>query len=139
MKKFKAIREKYLLLKVRENNIDFAIDAIKYGTERYLILKDLIASHRAMELSQANQMLNDLYEAYGGEHKKENRRGYIYGSLFITIAFVVGMMKLQRSDDVPTKFEIIGIASALLGIFSFALAIRGRFREEKVNRFAKKE
>lgn len=139
MRKFSAVKEKYLLLKVRENNIDFAIDAIKYGTGRQLILNDLIASHRGMELTQANHMLNDLYEAYGGEYKKENRRGYVYGSLFITIAFVVGMMKLQRSDDVPTKIEIIGIASAVLGVFSFILAIRGRFREEKVNRFTKKE
>lgn len=89
-----------------------------------------------MDLTQADAMMDDLYEVYGGEHKKENRTGYIYSGMFLAIALVVGMMKLQRSDDVPTKFAIIGIASAVLGVFSLILTIIGRFREEKVNRFA---
>ena len=123
-------------MKVRENNIDFAIDNIKRGIQRHLIINDLIASHRAMELTQANQMLNDLYEAYGGEHKKENRRGYIYGAMFMVVALAVGMLELNKNEQVSPKLEVIGLVCGVLGIFSFILALTGRFREEKVNRFA---
>lgn len=136
MGKFKLVKEKYLLLKVKEGNIDYAIDAIKYGTARHIIINDLIASYRGMELGLANTMMNDLYEAYGGEFKKENRRGYIYGLLFFLTSIVITFYIYNEKGPVSLNAYIIDGVCAILGVLSFSMALFGKFREEKVNKYS---
>ena len=75
MQTFELIKSKYLILGVTEDNLDYAIESVVDGTKREIIIETLTADYRGMPPNQANQLVEDLYTANGGEFKKENRGG----------------------------------------------------------------
>src|SRR5688500_8252556 len=85
MSKIKSVREKYLDKGFQEYNIDYAIDSVKTGSKRGHIIESLTSDYRGMTAEDSHQLLNDLFAANGGEFKKENRGGYLYGTFFLLI------------------------------------------------------
>jgi len=135
MRKFEIIKSRYLALGVTENNIDYAIGAIIDGTKREYIIETLIADYRGMSESQSTQMLEDLFEANGGEFKKENRGGYLFGILLSFVGllgagFSIGML---LSGEWKIKFLILAIAGAVFGLSKGPIliikAVRGNYRD----------
>lgn len=136
MAKFDTIKDKYLALGVTEDNIDFAIGAVKDGSKREHIIEILTADYRGMSESQSTALLEELFVANGGEFKKENSGGYLYGVLFLLlgVASTVVLVMLIREDYYRIKLLLLSIAGVLFGFFmgimSIVRAIRGKFRDE---------
>lgn len=136
MAKFDAIKNKYLALGVTEDNIDFAIGAVQDGSKREHIIEILTADYRGMTQSQSTAMLEEMFAANGGEFKKENSGGYLYGILFLLLGIastVVLVMQLQEAY-LQVKLLFLSIAGVLFGFIMGASyiikAIRGKFRDE---------
>lgn len=85
MKNIDTIKARYLSQGVREDNFLYAVDATKAGSKREHILENLTADYRGMDYIEATQMLEELFAANGGEFKKENRSGYLYGTFFLLL------------------------------------------------------
>jgi len=119
MGKFDSIRSKYLTLGVTEDNIEYAIGAVIDGTKREHIMETLTADYRGMPESQSLQILEELFEANGGEFKKENRGGYLYGILLCLVG-VTGMgflIAMLVSGEWKLKFVLLSLAGAAFGLF----------------------
>lgn len=85
MRNIDTIKARYLSQGVREDNFLYAVDATKAGSKREHILENLTADYRGMDYIEATQMLEELFAANGGEFKKENRSGYLYGTFFLLL------------------------------------------------------
>jgi hypothetical protein len=85
MSKFKSIKDYYLNKGVSEDNIDYVISGVQDGAKREHILESLTADYRGMSHENADNLLNSIYGVSGGEFKKENRGGYLYGAFFLLI------------------------------------------------------
>ncbi len=83
MIKFESIKEYYLNKGFSEDNIDYVINAVKDGSKREHIIESLTADYRGMSHENASNLLNSVYGVSGGEFKKENRGGYLYGAFFL--------------------------------------------------------
>ena len=135
MPKFDLIKEKYLHIGIREDNIDFAIGAVLDGTRRDIIIETLTADYRGMNQDQSSQMLEELFEANGGEYKKENSGGYLYGSMltFVGLLGASFFIAMILTGESKSKFLSIAGALALFGLFQgpFLLykSFKGRYRE----------
>jgi hypothetical protein len=135
MNKADKIKEKYLSLRVMEDNIDYAIDAVKEGTKREFILETLMADYRGMSESQSTQLLNELFEAYGGEFKKENSGGYLFGTLFLLVGLTGAGFAIAFliSGEIKIKFLLLALAGALFGLSQGSILIyksfRGKYRD----------
>ena len=136
MRKIDLIKEKYLSIGVREDNIEFAIGAVLDGTKREIIIETLTADYRGMTQDQSSLLLEELFEANGGEFKKENSGGYLYGSLLTFIGllgagFFIAM--LITGESKPKLLSIAG-ALALFGLFQgpFLLhkSFKGKYRDD---------
>ena len=135
MQKFGLVKSKYLTLGVTEENIDYAIESVIDGTKQELILETLTANYRGVSGSQAAQLLQDIYVVNGGEFKKENRGGYLYGTLLslvglISVGFFITMLV---SGEGKIKFMAIAFAGAAFGLAKGPILIikslRGKFRD----------
>jgi hypothetical protein len=135
MAKFDLIREKYLKLDVREDNIDFAIGAVLDGTKREHIIESLTADYRGMIEAQSTQLLQDLFAANGGEFKKENRGGYLNGALLLLVGltgtgFFIAML---LTGEAKVKFIVLSLSAAVFGLPTGAMAIiksvKGKYRD----------
>ncbi len=135
MSKFSTIKQKYLLRGFKEDNIDFAISAVKDGNKREHIIEGLTADYRGMTTEQSNPLLDELFIAFGGEFKKENQGGYLYGTLLLLVgvAGAAGFIAMLISGEGKMKFILLSIAAAVFGLFSGAVlmvkAFKGKYRE----------
>ena len=134
MGKFNSIITKYSNTGVRIDNIEFAIDAVKNGTKREHILENLTASYRGMQDPQATALLEELFDANGGEFKIENRGGYLFGSLFLLLGlicsfFIFYALYTGESLRRPVIFIIGAIVGAGGAAIYFTKALRGKFRD----------
>ena len=132
---FVNIKSKYLALGVKEDNIDYAISAVTDGAKREHIIETLTADYRGMSESQSTQILEDLFEANGGEFKTENRSGYLYGILLCVVG-VVGLcilIALLASGNLRIKFIVLAAGAALFGLLKgpalIVKAFRGKYRD----------
>ena len=132
---FVNIKSKYLALGVKEDNIDYAISAVTDGAKREHIIETLTADYRGMSESQSTQILEDLFEANGGEFKTENRGGYLYGILLCVVG-VVGLcilIALLASGNLRIKFIVLAAGAALFGLLKgpalIVKAFRGKYRD----------
>ena len=137
MGKFISIKNKYLAAGVSENNIDFAIESVSDGIKREHTLETLTADYRGMSVDEATRLLEDLYAANGGEFKKENRGGYLYGILALVIgALSIGylVMAFTGSEEQKLKFILLTGVGAVAGIgggiYFIAKAIHGKYRDD---------
>lgn len=135
MKKFNFIKSKYLSLGVSEDNIDFAIGSVMDGTKREHILEAMTADYRGMSERQSIQLLEELFEANGGEFKNENRGGYLYGILFslVGVAGAAFLVSMLVSGEWTLKFIVLAIAGALFGLAKgpslIIKSFRGTYRD----------
>ncbi len=135
MSKFNQVKQKYLSLGVTEDNIDFAISAVKDGTTREIILETLTADYRGMSMNEATALLESLFEANGGEFKKENRGGFVFGSLLLIlgVAGIGVFISLLIAENYKIKFLLISGAAALLGLTKGSALLyksfRGKYRD----------
>ena len=134
MKKFAAVKTDYLLKGVTEDNIDYAISAVKEGTKREFILENLTADYRGMDYLQGTQMLEELFAANGGEFRKENRGGIIYGIFFLIMGFLAAfyILYVLAYGGIlyrPVFVGIVAIVGILGGLRFLYLSFTGSFRE----------
>ena len=134
MGKFDTIIKKYATLGVSNSNLEFATEAVEEGTQREHILETLTADYRGMNNEQATALLEELFIANGGEFKKENRGGYLYGMLFLILGGICSFFiceSLIHNEILPKPIlfwsgAIVGIGGAF---FYFSKALRGKYRE----------
>jgi hypothetical protein len=134
MGKFDNVIEKYNNVGVSMSNIQLAIDGVKDGVYREHILENLTADYRGMDPIVAEAMLEDLFAANGGEFKKENRNGYLYGIVFLMLGaacsfFIIESFIYNEQLIRPALFWAGAIAGIGGAVFYFSKAIRGKFRE----------
>lgn len=134
MKKFEAIKADYMHQGVKEDNILYAIDAVKEGTQREHVLENLTADYRGMDYIEATQMLEELYGANGGEFKKENRGGYLYGTFFLMFGFAAAfyIFYVYTYGGIlyrPILVWAVAILGTLGGIGYIVKSMSGKFRE----------
>lgn len=135
MAKFDLVKQKYLTLGVREDNIDFAISAVSDGSSRDIISEVLTADYRGMTEAQSKELLEDLFKANGGEFKKENQGGYLYGTLFLLVGLIgLGfLIVILISGEGNMKMLLLSIAGTLIGlpkgISLIIKAMKGKFRD----------
>ena len=135
MGKFDHIINKYRQQGVREDNIEYAIIAAKDGGKREHILESLTADYRGMGLGQATVMLEEIFEANGGEFKKENRGGYWYGAFSLILGLGCSFYLYHYYKYGGTLIKPVYIwAMAILGVGSGLILILaslfGAFRDK---------
>jgi len=133
MKNFDTTKQKYLEKGMKEKNIDYAIDAVKYKVNRELIIENLTSKYRNELTEVSNLLLDELYEANGGEFKYANRRGIFWG-IFVLIAGIIVLMDyifFVKWD--PIGFYIFLIIVIL--IFGLLLIFTGIFTNHKKDAF----
>lgn len=136
MKKFAAVKSKHLDLGAREENIDYAIDAVEEGTKREHVIESLCADYRGMNATEATALLDDLYLANGGEFKKENRGGYLFGALLLMLGLAASgflIMMFTSGSEIRIKFLMLAVAGAGFGLVKGSTLLfksfSGRYRE----------
>lgn len=98
-KKLTVVKEKYLSLGINQEHIDYAIEAVKAGEKRDFIFENLTSDYRNLPVADANFLIEDLYEAFGGEFKLENRKGYFWGAIWLVIGFGIYFMMPYLEKD----------------------------------------
>ena len=134
----KELKEKYLKLGILERHFDYAVSAVKSGTKRDIIMKNLTSDVRKMDKSISSDLLDDLFQSNGGEFKYENRTGYLYSSAYLLIAIICGIFSVSSlfnhsSQQFSLKMQIV----TTVGFFSFSylfvktifLTLRGKHRD----------
>lgn len=130
--KFEDIKEKYISLGISDKNFEYALNAVKSGTKKDFIVKNLTSDIRKVDPNLANNMLDEMFVANGGEFKHENRAGYLY-SIFYLIAIVAlaGLLLSLNHDNRSMQYKLGGALLIFIVLFFRTLipAIRGKFRE----------
>jgi hypothetical protein len=134
MKKFANIIEKYQSRGVNIDNIEYAVESVKRGAKREHIIDNLSADYRGMNLTDANGLLNELFEANGGEFKKENRYGYLFGSFMLMLglpcAFYIYYVFTYGGILVrPVLVFGLAIFGTLSGLYLIVKALLGKYRD----------
>jgi hypothetical protein len=134
MSKFDIIKQQFLSNGIKQENIDYAVDAVKNGTKREFILENLTADYRGMSQAEAVPLIEALFAANGGEFKKENSGGYLYGGALLfaglLLAFYIGYVAFFGGVLVRPVFVVSGAALCLgLGAKLLYKAMRGKYRD----------
>jgi hypothetical protein len=137
MGKFNSAKQQLLAQDITEENIDYAILSVKDGVRREVILESLMSDYRGMDYLKANNMLEDLYEAYGGEFRKENRTGYFFGIALLLIGIAALLYIIPNWNNVLNgQAPFIRLAAGFGGFCLIAggvtlyKALRGNYRHE---------
>ncbi len=134
MQNFESIKASYLSKGVKEDNLAYAIDAVKEGSKREHILDNLTADYRGMDYIEATQLLEELFDANGGEFKKENRSGYLYGTfcLMFGLGGIFYIYYVYNYGGILVKPALIwfcAVVGTLSGIYYFIKAMAGKYRD----------
>lgn len=135
MKKFEAVIAKYHAKGVSLENIEYAISAVKDGSKRAHTIESLTADYRGVEYNLANNMLEDMYKVNGGEFKKENRNGYLFGTFLLMLgsglAYYIWSVNhyggIWVSPILTTAGAIVFLGGGLLLIITSLL---GKYRDD---------
>jgi hypothetical protein len=135
MKKFETIIAKYAAKGVSKDNIEYAISAVKDGSKREHTLESLTADYRGMDRTVANNMLEEMYSVNGGEFKKENRNGYLFGTLFLIIggglAYYIWSVFYYGGILVRPILTFAAAGVTLIGGFSLVImSLLGKYRDD---------
>lgn len=136
MKKYNPLIEKYTSKGVRIDNIEYAIDSVKEGAKREHILESLTADYRGMHVNDATNLLEELFTVNGGEFKKENKGGYLYGTflLMLGLIFIFYIVYVFTYGGVILRPIIVFGCAILLpatGIILLIKAMRGKYRDSE--------
>jgi len=134
MNKFEAIKQQFLAKGFAESNIDYAIQAVKDGTKREFIVENLTSDYRGMTVESAPLLVEALYGANGGEFKKENRGGYLYGGVLLAAGLLLAfyLCYVLLFGGVLVRPYLVGLAAVFcLGSGAKLLfkAVRGKYRD----------
>ncbi len=87
-----------------------------------------------MQLMDANMLLEELFILNGGEYKKENRTGYLYGAVFLLLGvlcsaciaytFISGAVWYK-----PVLTSIGAVTGLLAGLGLIVKSLRGKYRD----------
>jgi hypothetical protein len=141
--KFDEIKANYLAQGQKEDLIDYAISEVQMHTKRNELMGCLTDDHMNMSPLTANALLNDLYEANGGEFTRENRFGFLWAIGLIIFAGVLFLFyyTLENNQDLNTisndKLKGISISFTglflILGIITLVLSFLGKFRTNLID------
>jgi hypothetical protein len=130
MKNFNSIKEKYISLEIPEKHIDYAFNAVKSGSKREIIIKNLTSDVRKVDYESANNMLDEMFSDNGGEFKYENRGGYLYSIFYlIVIITLLLIITFSNSTSLVIKLSFALIAFLVLFLRTFIPTLKGKFRE----------
>jgi hypothetical protein len=122
MKKYEAVKERWLQRSVAEEPIDFAIDSVRDGVARDLIMEGLTCDYRSLPAPQAEALHNDLYVAHGGEFRNKKRSGLITGTAMLVIGCSItyllynGLKESSGTTRFPWKLVALPATCALAGL-----------------------
>lgn len=93
-----------------------------------------MADYRGMDYLEATQLLEELFAANGGEFKKENRGGYLYGIFFLLFGLLAAgyIFYVYTYGGVlirPVIVWIIAVGGTLGGIGYIIMAMAGKYRD----------
>jgi hypothetical protein len=134
MKNINLIKAKYLGKGVTADNLEYAIEAVIDGSKREHIIENLTADYRGMQAGEANQLLEELFVANGGEFKKENRGGYLFGIVFLLVGLAASFY-IYFVNDYLGKSRLFYLIWALAigglvgGAIYIGMAVRGKYRD----------
>jgi hypothetical protein len=135
MSQFDEVRQRFLGRGVTAENIDYAIDSVKNGTKREYILENLTADYRGMTHDEAVPLVEALYVANGGEFKKENRSGYLFGGtalvtgLLLSLYIISAVFHAGYRAAVLWRIVIPAILLLSVGVRLLWKAMRGKYRD----------
>lgn len=134
MRKYDAVKQQFLDKGFKQENIDYAIDAVKNGTKREFILENLTADYRGMSREEAVPLVEAMFAAGGGEFKKENRDGYLYGGALLAggllLVFYIGYVLLFGGVLFrPVLVVTAAVALLSLGTKLLLKAMKGKYRD----------
>lgn len=130
--KLEEVKEKYVSLGVAEKNVDYALNAVKTGTKKDFIMKNLTSDIRKVDVATANSMLDEMFAANGGEFKYENRGGYLYSTFYLIAIVALSIVTFYFSkENRSMQFKFGGALLLFIVLFfrTFIPTIKGRFRE----------
>lgn len=130
--KLEEIKDKYVSLGIAEKNVDYALNAVKAGTKKDFIMKNFTSDIRKVDKATANNMLDEMFAANGGEFKYENRGGYLYSTFYLIAIVGLGVVTFYFSkENRSMQFKFGGALLLFIVLFfrTFIPTIRGRFRE----------
>jgi hypothetical protein len=134
MSKFNAASQQFLAKGTKKENIDYAIDAVKTGTKREFIIENLTSDYRGMSREDAISLVDAMFALSGGEFKKENAGGYLYGGALLAAGLLLGFYigyVLLFGGVLFRPILLITATAALLGLGAKLLfkAMRGKYRD----------
>ena len=134
MKNIDSIKKRYLALGVREDNIDYAISAVKDGAKREHIIENLSADYRGMKEEHIFPLLSELFAANGGEFKKENRNGYLFGGCVLAAGLIADfyLFYVYTFGGVLIRPILVWICAVVFTLYGLGLlikAVRGKYRD----------
>ncbi|MBS1665730.1 MAG: hypothetical protein JST68_32120 [Bacteroidetes bacterium] len=133
MNKFQSVKAAWLAKGISEDTLDYAISSVKDGSKREHTLENLTADYRGMDPVQAGALLNELYAINGGEFKKENSRGYLFGSVLLLLGLLLaGFEYWQITNHSYKRLITIGLGAAaaiFVGLTLLIKSIRGKYRD----------
>ncbi|HEX2683751.1 MAG TPA: hypothetical protein VHL77_07455, partial [Ferruginibacter sp.] len=134
MNKFDPIIEKYKSRGVSAENIDYAIVAVKDGTRREYIIRNLTAVYRnnGMNVAEATSLLEELFAANGGEFKKENRGGYFYGLVLLLagLSLAAYFYHIFTYQGIfPLRLFVGAAVLIVCGVGTLIVTLLGRYRD----------
>ncbi|GEM_PF-1514393 len=130
--KFEEIKEKYLSIGVPEKHFEYAFKAVKSGTKKGFIMKNLTLDIRKVDVSTASNMLDDMFAANGGEFKYENRGGYLYSIFYLIAVVALGGVIFYLNHENRSLQIKLSVALVLFLVLLFRTlipTIKGKFRE----------
>jgi hypothetical protein len=135
MKKFEAIIAKYAAKGVSEDNIEYAISAVKDGSKREHTLESLTSDYRGMDRTVANNMLEEMYSVNGGEFKKENRNGYLFGTFLLMMGgglayYIWSVFQYGSSLDRPFFTIAAAFVTLIGGLYLIIMSLLGKYRDD---------
>ena len=135
-KKFTNLKIELINAGLSEKNFEYLYNAIKSGTKRELIFKNLTSDVRKVNPEIANISIEKMYKLNGGEFKYENRSGYLYSAAYSIIAIAGLLILISFLSGYKLSTKIV-IASALLffgfsykAITTILKTVRGKYRDE---------
>lgn len=131
MKNLNEIKEKYVSRGLPEKHFDYAFNAVKSGTKKDIIIKNLTSDVRKVNHVLANNMLDDMFLANGGEFKYENRGGYLYSTFYLIVIIILGAIVLfsNNSESLRIKLSFALVAFLILFFRTLMPTLKGKFRE----------
>jgi hypothetical protein len=133
MKKIDIIKSNFISKGMKESNIEYAYDAVKFGTERQLIVENLISTIRNETRENANLVLDALYETHGGEFKYQNRWALFAGFVLLIVGILGGLYLFYvftRGGYINLKILIGSPIAIIIGLSIILKAIRKKYTED---------